>query len=145
MGHKHKEHVNSFNMKVTKFLLIISFFLISGLDQKGIPIFFLLVIYFYEFIHNFFDFSHPNIFWEGGLLPILVIVTILKLILCKAYKDKYILLLCIITLLFFTLYLSGIFFHDNIKRVISMEFLIPFLIFISSSIYLLWQNFKKEK
>lgn len=142
-----QKDVNNNLIIILKIIVITSFLFICGIDQVGLPIIIEILIFFYQFVNDII--TPPNsigIFWEGGWLTVLVIGTLVILWLCKIYKDKYLLLLCFIALLFSTFMFTGITNSYNYyKRDFPISYVLPLSIFIISSIMLIILYFKKSK
>lgn len=80
----------------------------------------------------------------GFIFSITILGTITVFFLCKKYKEKYLLILCFITLLLAIIFITGSYNIENFKR-LSLWTIIPFLIFIISSMILIVKNFTKQK
>lgn len=120
----------SINLKVTRFIAMFSFLLISGVQENGIPIIALLLIYFYQFLHDLFSSMAFRIFWEGLIIIPLFVLLFLFLI-SRNYK---VLLGCFVVLLVFLVYITGL---VNNYRDINIAFLIPLTLFLISSVYVI--------
>jgi len=117
----------SINLRVSKLIAIISFLLISGIQENGVPIFALLLIYLYQFLNDLFSGVSP-IFWEG-----LIIIPVLSLLILFLISKNYrILLGCFVVLFAFLVYFTGL--VGNYHR-INAVFVIPLLLFLLSSVY----------
>lgn len=127
-------------MKTLKVISVVSFLLIFGLQEVGLPIFISIL---YIIVNLLVNSNNPDIdFWIGGLLGISLIATLIIFLLCRKGKDRFLLLFCFIALLVSSLYLTGVFDQNNYER-ISLGFVIPLLTFIVSSILLIVKNFRK--
>lgn len=118
----------SINLRVSKFIALFSFLLISGLQENGVPTFALLLIYFYQFFNDLFSSVAYRIFWEG-LTIIPVFGLLILFLISKNYK---ILLGCFVVLFTFIVYSTGLI--ENYHR-INAVFLIPLVLFLFSSVY----------
>lgn len=129
-------------MKVLKILSVISFLLINGLGEHGIPNFAGILISLYEFAKDIITLPHNyEISWGLGLFSIVRIVCLLIMIISKKYRDRYLFLISFITLIALEIYSSGVLsFHK-----MTFWFLFPLLLFITSSIMLIVIHFKKQK
>lgn len=140
---KLKEIVINTTMKILKIISVISFLLIEGIQLHGTLNFAIIILYLYQFIHDIITFTHSHdIFWEGSL-GIPIIGTLITLFFCKIYKDRYLLLLCLIALLFAIIILTGVAYPENYERILSTGFVPAISIFIISSVWLIILNFKK--
>lgn len=139
---KQIELVNKNNMKILKIIMLISYLSIMGLGQHGIPVFALLFIYIYQFIHDIISHSkNLEIFWEGGVIFIVNLFIFIIILYCRPYKDKYVLLLGVFSLFILTLYLSGLFYQHNYEK-ITLHFLVPLIVFVGTASILIIKNFK---
>jgi hypothetical protein len=111
-------------IKILKIVAIISFLMLPGLSENGIPYFAFLLYCLWVFIMGILGNSDP-IFWEG-LLVLPILATLIVFLISKSYK---ILSFCLLGLLI-TQIPSLI---TNYKR-IDFLFLFLFLTFIISSI-----------
>lgn len=128
-------------MKTLKTVSFISFLLISGLQEVGLPIFISIV---YIIVNLVINSNNSDIdFWIGSLLGISIIGTLIIYLFCKKGKDRFLSLFCFIALLLAVLFLTGATDFTNYKR-ISLGFVIPLLIFIISSVWIIILNFKKS-
>ena len=129
-------------MKFLKIACIISFLLIEGMQTHASMNFGMIVLYAYQFLHDIINFQKDtDFFWQGGIISILIIITLIILYKSRKYIDRYIVALCIIALFFSLIYLDGVISFSNIK----IGFLIPFVIFSITSTILIILNFKKPK
>ncbi|MBT2563404.1 hypothetical protein J7E50_01320 [Pedobacter sp. ISL-68] len=130
-------------MRYLKILSIISFLLINGLGEHGIPTFAGIGLCIYQFINDILTFIHNNnkeISWSLGLIGISTIICISIILLAKKYKDRYLLALSLIILLGIEIYMSGVLrYYDKIDP----WFIFPMLVFLVSSITLVAKSFKK--
>lgn len=127
-------------MKTLKIVSFISFLLISGLQEVGLPIFISIV---YIIVNLIINSNNSNLdFWLGGLLGISIIGTLIIYLICRKGKDRLLSLFCFIALLLAALFLTGATDPTNYKR-ISLGFFIPLLIFIISSVWITILNFMK--
>lgn len=130
-------------MKTLKLISVFSFLLISGIQIHSINNIVLIFLYAFTFFenitNNFFIIKDS---WEC-ILFIPLIGTLVILGLAKPFKERYLTLFCIISLLSFSIYSSGLLDKSNYKR-IDYEFLIPFSIFLMSSLTLILKNFSKS-
>lgn len=117
----------SINLRVAKFIAVLSFLLISGVQENGVPNFALLLIYFYQFLSDLSNSVHP-IFWEG----LLTIPELGLLILILVNRNYKVLLSSFVVLLAFLVYTTGL--VHNYHR-INTVFVIPSVLFLISSIY----------
>ncbi len=127
-------------MKALKIIAIISFFLIGGVNEKGTLNFMIIPMGIFVFFSEVFD---GNIELESllGFLMILVLVgTLLVFYRSRKYKDRYIMILCFISLSLFSTYLSGIIYHPP-----TLWFIVTSGIFIIASLTLIVWNFKPLK
>jgi hypothetical protein len=93
----------SLAMKVYKIISIISFLLIMGLHENGVPNFALLAIYLYQFVYDIFN-NSSIIFWEG-LITIPILAT---LVVFFKIKDFKILVFCFLGLIISLIYTTGL-------------------------------------
>lgn len=128
----------SINLKVARFIAMFSFLLIFGVQENGIPTIALLLIYFYQFLHDLFSSMAFRIFWEG-LTIIPVFVLLFLFLISKNYK---VLLGCFVVLLVYQVYVSGLL-MNNCQN-IHTAFLLPLTAFVISSIYVI-AIVKKQK
>ena len=117
----------SINLRVAKVIAVLTFLLISGVQENGVPNFALLLIYFYQFLTDISS-SVSKIFWEGFVI-IPVVVLLILFLKSKNYK---VLLCSFIILLTFLVYVTGLI--DNYHR-INTAFAIPSVVFLISSVY----------
>jgi hypothetical protein len=120
----------SINLKVARFIAMFSFLLIFGLQENGVPTIALLLIYFYQFLHDLFSSMTFRIFWEG-LMIIPVFFLLILFLISRNYK---VLLGCFVVLLVFLVYLTALVnnYHD-----INIAFLLPSTLFLISSVYVI--------
>ncbi len=126
-------------MKALKLISIISFLLISGVGDKALPNFMYMLIFLSTF---FLDVFNPNLSSEP-LWFITMVLTIIVLIIfykCKAYRDRYILILCFVSLCMAAILFSGILFNKA-----TISFIITSGIFVVSSLALIIWNFKRPE
>ncbi|MDV3500534.1 hypothetical protein CMU88_09360 [Elizabethkingia anophelis] len=126
-------------MKTLKLIFIFSFLLISGVGEKALPNFMYMLIFLSTF---FLDIFNPNLGSEP-LWFITIVLTIVVLIIfyrCKAYRDRYILILCFISLCMAAILFSGVLFNKA-----TLSFIITTTIFVISSLALIIWNFKPLK
>jgi hypothetical protein len=126
----------SINIRFTKFIAVLSFLLITGVQQNGVPTFALLLIYLFQFFNDILS-STSMIFWEG-LITIPILGFLFLFLISKNYK---VLLLSFSILLAAVIYLTGIINH---YQRINFTFIIPSIIFLISSIYALIVTKKKR-
>ncbi|QBO57778.1 hypothetical protein NBC122_00946 [Chryseobacterium salivictor] len=128
-------------MKFLKIICIISFLLIEGMQMHTSINFGIIVVYLYQFLHDIISFQNfNNIFWQGGLLSVFTLGNLILLYRSRSYLDRYTVVFCIISLFFCSIYLDGIDRFSNFN----IGFVIPFAIFLLSSILLIILNFKKK-
>ncbi len=119
----------SLNISFLKFISILSFLLINGVQENGVPNFAILLIYLFQFFSDVFN-NTSTIFWEGLItIPIFGL-----LILFLRSKNYRVLLICFLSLLIVLVYITGVL--SNYYR-IDLTFSIPLLIFLISSIYVI--------
>jgi hypothetical protein len=119
----------SLNIPLLKFISILSFLLINGVQENGVPNFAILLIYLFQFFSDVFS-NTAAIFWEG-LITIPIFGLLILFLRSKNYKD---LLSCFLSLLVVLVYITGVL--NNYHR-IGLTFIIPLLIFLISSIYVI--------
>lgn len=125
----------SLTIRILKIVAVISFLMLPGLSENGIPFFAFLLYCLRVFITDLFGNADP-IFWEGlFVLPILA--TIIIFFISKNYK---ILLFCFLGLLL-TQIPSLITYYKNIDFL----YLFIFLTFIISSISIIVLVKKKQR
>lgn len=127
-------------MKALKIASIISYLLICSIDPKGFPIIIMLLIYLVDFFQSF-TYNNLGISWSSFILSTLTIATLYVFFKCKKDKDKYLQMFCFLVLVITLAVFSGIF--NSYYSISSLYFLLPFLIFITSSITLILLSFKK--
>lgn len=127
-------------MKALKIISIVSYLLICSTDQKGFPIIIMLLIYLVDFFQSF-TYNNLGISWSSFILSTLTIATLFVFFKCKHYTDKYLQIFCFLALLISLTVFSGIFNFNY--SILNLYFLLPFLIFIISSITLIFISFKK--
>lgn len=115
------------NLRVAKFIAVLSFLLTYGVQENGVPNFILLIIYFYQFLYDLFN-NTSSILWQG----LIAIPTFGLLVLFLRSRNYKILLSCFVILLFIIFYITGLVY--NYKR-INDAFTIPAILFLISSIY----------
>ena len=120
----------SINLKVVRFIAMFSFLLIFGLQENGVPTIALLLIYFYQFLHDLFSSIAFRIFWEG-LIIIPVFFLLILFLISRNYK---VLLGCFVVLLVFLVYLTGL---VNNYNSMNIAFLLPLILFLISSVYVI--------
>jgi len=120
----------SINLKVVRFIAMFSFLLIFGLQENGVPTIALLLIYFYQFLHDLFSSIAFRIFWEG-LIIIPVFFLLILFLISRNYK---VLLGCFVVLLVFLVYLTGL---VNNYNSMNIAFLLPLTLFLISSVYVI--------
>ncbi|OPB91082.1 hypothetical protein BAZ10_15080 [Elizabethkingia occulta] len=127
-------------MKILKFISIISFLLTTGVNEKAMPNIMVMLISIYLYISEL-SVSHTSkeTFWF--IIMILIIAVLIIFYKCKAYKDRYILILCFISLCMATILFSKIL--EDYKPTVT--FIITSGIFIISSLALIIWNFKPLK
>jgi predicted MFS family arabinose efflux permease len=131
-------------MKYLKTLSIISFLLINGLGEHGIPTFAGIGLCVYQFLSDILEFIHNNdkeISWLLGLIGISAIIFISIILLSKQYKDRYLLVLSFAALLSIQIYMSGVLRYYN---KVEPWFIFPLLAFIITTIIIIVKNFKAE-
>ncbi len=127
-------------MKALKIISIVLYLLICSTDQKGFPIIIMLLIYLVDFFQSF-TYNNLGISWSSFILSTLTIATLFVFFKCKKYADRYLQIFCFLVLLISLTVFSGIFnFNYSISN---LYFLLPFLIFITSSVTLIFISFKK--
>ncbi|VFB03873.1 Uncharacterised protein [Chryseobacterium taihuense] len=127
-------------MKPLKIISIVSYLLICSTDQKGFTIIIMLLIYLVDFFQSL-TYNNLGISWSSFIFSTLTIATLFIFFKCKQYKDKYLQIFCFLILLISLTVFSGIFnFNYSISN---LYFLLPFLIFITISVTLIFMSFKK--
>ncbi|KAF2081742.1 hypothetical protein [Flavobacterium sharifuzzamanii] len=127
----------SINLKVARFIAMISFLLIFGVQENGVPTIALLLIYFYQFLNDLFSSMAFGIFWEGlSIIPVFFL-----LILFLISRNYKVLLGCFVLLLVYQVYVTGL--VNNYQNIHS-AFLLPLTVFVISSIYVI-AIVKKQK
>jgi|GEM_PF-780953 len=129
----------TYHMQVFKHLFILSFLLICSINQDDLPIFVYLLLSFIEFF-NSFTYHNIGISWELGLMPVLVIGTLIIFCSYNKFRNVYLMILCLISLLIFIISETGILNVTSYSR-ISFQFVIPLSVFIISSIILIVKIF----
>lgn len=117
----------SLNIRLVKFIAVLSFLLISGVQQNGVPNFAMLLIYLFQFFNDIFS-STSAIFWEG-LIAIPIFSLLFLFFISKNYR---VLLICFLILSAVLIYITGLI--NNYHR-INFTFIIPSVLFAISSIY----------
>jgi hypothetical protein len=125
----------SITITTAKIISIISFLMIPGLHENGVPNLALLAIYLYQFLNDLLGKSY-RIFWEG-IIVIPILVALIVFLLNKNFK---ILLICFVILLASLIYTTGIL--NNFFR-IDFWFVFIFLVFLTSSIFVLLKTQKR--
>lgn len=128
-------------MKILKIVAIISFLLICSTDQKGFPVFIMLMIYLVDFFQSF-TYNNLGISWSSFTFTVLTIGTLIIFFKCKKFQDRYLQLFSFLVLLISIVVFFGIL---NVKNLSlwNLYFLLPFLVFIMSSIILILIDFEK--
>jgi hypothetical protein len=126
----------SINIKKAKIISMLSFLMIGGLHENGVPNFALLAIYFFQFFGGIVSGLH-SIFWEG----LIVIPILVALIVFSLNKNFKILLLCFVILLTSLIYTTGLL--NNFFR-IDFWFVFIFFVFLTSSIFVLLKTQKQN-
>ncbi|MDX6183901.1 hypothetical protein SGQ44_16445 [Flavobacterium sp. Fl-77] len=116
----------SLTIKILKIIAIISFLMLPGLHENGVPHFGFLLFCLLQFITDLFS-NSTSIFWQGFLV-VPILVTLAIFFISKNYK---ILFFCFLILLISSMFTTGLI--ANYER-INFLFLFVFLIFILSSI-----------
>lgn len=130
----------SINIKTLKIISIISFLLISGIQEHGIPNIGLLTLYLFQAIHDIISNNSFRIFWEG-LLTVPIIGIWIIFFKNRNYK---ILLFYFLCLLISLIYSTGAFYTFNYHR-IDFWYILLFLIFIVSSLAVIYLTQKEIK
>lgn len=126
-------------MRILKIVSLLSYLSITGLQEHSIPMVGAIVYYWVNLFSNIqyrIPISDPS--WESVIVIPLTIV-LLIFFFSRSYKNRYLAVFCFITLVIFALYLSGL---VNYFENLNAYFLIPFLIFLASSILALKIQFK---
>ena len=125
-------------MRLLKMISIISYLLIGGIQQNGLPNFGVILLFGYQFFHDIFmyPFTQNPIFWEG-IIAILVLVCLIGIRISKKHTDRYLLILYFIILIIAGLFFTGINNSVNLHRISNLEFIIPSIIFLISTIALI--------
>jgi hypothetical protein len=127
----------SLTTKILKIIAIISFLMIPGLDENGIPNFAFMLLCLFQFVHDIFN-NSTVIFWEG-----LIVIPILAAIVIFAISSSYkILLFCFLGLLIPLTYATGLI--TNYAR-INFWFIFTFATFIIASIAVILLAQKENK
>ncbi|MGG7470143.1 hypothetical protein ACVVIH_16200 [Chryseobacterium arthrosphaerae] len=130
-------------MNILKIISVISFLLIGSLDPKGFPAFIMVLIYLVDFVQSF-TYSNLGISWEGGIVGISVIAMLIFIVKSNSYKNRYFLLLCFAGLLGAAINFTGILnLGEHYNMATFLWFIIPFSVFIISSLLLIAKNFNK--
>ena len=116
----------SLTIKILKIVAVISFLILPGLHENGVPHFGFLLFCLLQFITDLFS-NSSSIFWQGFLV-VPILTTIVIFFISKNYK---ILAFCFLGLLISSMFTTGLIY--NYKR-IDFLFLFMYLIFIISSI-----------
>jgi hypothetical protein len=127
----------SIAIKILKITAILSFLMIPGLDENGVPNFAFMGLCLYQFIHDIFNNSLIK-FWEG-LIIVPILVALVVFYKSKSYK---ILLICFLSLLIPLTYATGLII--NYTR-INFWFLLMFITFIAASIAVIILAEKENK
>jgi hypothetical protein len=127
-------------VKTLKIISIVSFLLICGLDEIGLPIFISIPYMLMIFFQDLSDSDN----WILVGYSIFIILTLIFFLSCRQYKDRYLLSLCFITLLTVAFIQTGISNLENYIRITNW-FIFPSAIFIISSVLLIILNFKKPE
>ncbi|RDC54894.1 hypothetical protein DU508_18935 [Pedobacter chinensis] len=129
-------------MKYLKIISIISFLLINGLGEHGIPNFAGIFLCLHEFLTDIITLPHTHeIAWGLGLFAISAIGCILIILFSKKYRDRYLLVFSFMVLIAIEIYSSGILRYNKI----TLWFIFPFLVFIVSSVVLILRSFKSQR
>lgn len=122
-------------IRISKITAVISFLIIPGLHQNGVPNIALLSIYFLQFFNDIIGPS-TKIFWEG-ILAVPVFALLILFLLSRKFKT---LLITFLILLAVLIYITGII--NNYQR-INIGFIALLAIYMLSSIYVLKTVYKK--
>lgn len=122
-------------MKYVKFLVLVFFLLIPGLQENNVPFVALLIIFLFQSIGDIIN-NSVSIFWEG-LFVIPVIINFILFIKSKSIKFS---IIYFVVLIISIIYFSGLL--QNFER-ISFWYIITFSLFIIFSIKLLLDLKKK--
>jgi len=129
-------------MKYLKTIATISFLLINGLGEHGIPNFAGIFLGLHQFINDIVTQPHTHeIAWKLGLFAISAIGCILIILFSKKYRDRYLLVFSFIVLIAIEIYSSGALRYQKI----TFWFIFPFSIFFVSTVILIIKSFKKAK
>jgi hypothetical protein len=128
---------------ILKVILLISFLLITPLNEHGVPLFAVLLMWFYQ-VSDLFTIPLGKVSWDV-LTVIPIVGALIVAMSCKLYKQKYLLLFCMFTLFIFLVYALGSSFDIEYFHLGYLWFIVPLTIFVISSILLLYFNFKKPK
>ncbi|MBS1573174.1 MAG: hypothetical protein JST62_12325 [Bacteroidetes bacterium] len=128
-------------MKPLQLTTIISFLLICVLDEMGLPLFIIPLMYLYQSITDLFSLNFSS-FFEYGIVSLALIGTIIVFFKCKKYTDRFLLLFCVITLFIAAIVLTGSYNTISFHRM-NVWYYIPFSVFVLSSIAVVVKAFKK--
>jgi len=128
-------------MKALKRIAAISFLLTCSIHDVGEPIFIFLFMYLIEFF-NSFGYQNAGIEWGLGILSVVVLGTLYLFRISNKFSDRFFTLFYIISLFAYLLTSTGILDQSNYRN-ISIWFVVPFLVFIVSSIMVIKKSFKK--
>ncbi len=127
-------------MKILKIVSIISFLLINGVNEKAMPNIMVMLVSIYLYISEL-SVSHTGKETLWFIIMLLIIAVLIIFYKCKVYNDRYILILCFISLCMATILFSKIL--DDYKPTIT--FIVISGIFVISSLALIIWNFKPLK
>lgn len=134
------------NLKIIKIISVISFLMICSLGKDDLPIFVYILFSLYQFINDIvsLSFSQHDIFWEG-IIAIPIIGTLYIFLSYRYYKDRYLMALCFIALLsiVISLMIPSTYYSDIMSK-LRLSFIIPFIIFVVSSIYTVIHIFRNK-
>lgn len=130
-------------MKTLKVISITSFLLICTIHENSVPIFLYILMAFVDFFNSFM-YNNLGINWEACAILFLVLGTLIIFSSYKKFKNGYLMILCFISLLMILISETGILDSNNYIR-ISYEFIVPLMIFIVSSIILIFKVFSKKE
>lgn len=141
---KLKEPVLKIKIMVRTFKIIatLSFLFITGLHQHTSFTIIIIFLSIFSFIQSLFMFS-STLGWESFIYSILIMSTLVIFIRCKRFQDRYLQLFCFIVLTIIVILFTGVYNPENYKR-IGIYFILPFLLFVISSVFIILINFKKS-
>lgn len=101
-----------------------------------------IILFIYQLFSDIFKVKDADeIFWQGGLLALAALVAVIGLLVAKIGRHRYVILLCVMMLVFFQFALC----FGNNFQLVTTDFILSTAVFLTACALLVYVNFKNPE